>query len=85
MSDHDEIIGLIHEYASLLDAGELDGVAALFAHAHILRILTARWLGLEPAAGRLFAMDTATIGTLGYEHETRVITRWNLSVSESPG
>jgi 3-phenylpropionate/cinnamic acid dioxygenase small subunit len=35
MSDHDEIIGLIYEYASLLDAGELDGVAALFAHAEL--------------------------------------------------
>ena len=57
------------------------GDAALFAHGHILRILTARWLGLAGDAGRLFALGTASIGVLGYERETRVITRWNLSVS----
>jgi 3-phenylpropionate/cinnamic acid dioxygenase small subunit len=35
MSDHDEIVALIHEYAYLLDAGDLDGVAALFEHAEL--------------------------------------------------
>ena len=60
----------------------VNGDVALFAHGHVLRILTARWLGLEAAAGRLFALGTATLSTLGYEHETRVITSWNLSVSE---
>ena len=54
-----------------------DGDVALFAHGHILRILTARWLGLTPDCGRLFAMGTASVSTLGYERETRVITRWN--------
>jgi probable phosphoglycerate mutase len=63
----------------------LDGSAALFAHGHILRILTARWLALDPSAGRLFAMGTASLNTLGYEHETRVITRWNLLPAEGPG
>jgi broad specificity phosphatase PhoE len=59
-----------------------DGDVALFAHGHILRILAASWLGLAPDAARLFALATASLSTLGYERETRVITRWNLSVSE---
>jgi probable phosphoglycerate mutase len=55
-----------------------DGDAALFAHGHILRILTACWLELNPNNARLFALGAAGISTLGYEHETRVIERWNL-------
>lgn len=57
----------------LADAGD----AVLFAHGHLLRILTARWLGLEATAGALFALDTAAISTLGFERSTRVMTRWN--------
>ncbi len=57
------------------------GDVALFGHGHILRILTASWLGLAPVAGRLFAFDTASLSVLGYERETRVIQRWN----QSPG
>jgi broad specificity phosphatase PhoE len=60
---------------------EAEGDVALFAHGHILRILTACWLGLPPNAGKLFALGTATVSTLGYERTTRVITRWNLTAS----
>lgn len=55
------------------------GDVILFAHAHILRILTACWLGLPPEAGRLFVLRTASISVLGYERDTRVITQWNVS------
>lgn len=68
--------------AAMERAAAAGGDAALFAHGHLLRILAAGWLGLPPQAGRLLALGMASIGTLGYEHETRVITRWNLSASE---
>jgi probable phosphoglycerate mutase len=59
----------------------LDGEALLFAHGHVLRVLTARWLELEPDAGRLFALDPATLSMLGYERETPVIQLWNEAVA----
>ena len=58
------------------------GDVALFAHAHILRILAATWLGIEPRGGRLFALGTGSVSTLGYERETRVISTWNRSLEE---
>jgi broad specificity phosphatase PhoE len=58
----------------------LDGDAVLFSHGHLLRVLTARWLGLGPESGALFALDTGTLSALGYERETPVIRRWNSPV-----
>jgi len=62
----------------------LEGDALLFAHGHVLRVLTARWLGLDPDAGRLFALDPATLSTLGHERETAVIQLWNEAVLPRP-
>jgi probable phosphoglycerate mutase len=56
---------------------DTDGDVALFGHGHQLRILGARWIGLEPAAGRRFALATATLSVLGWERETRVLESWN--------
>jgi probable phosphoglycerate mutase len=61
---------------ALSAAGE-GGQVALFAHAHILRILAARWIGLPAVGGRLFGLGTGSVSVLGFERETRVISRWN--------
>ncbi len=57
------------------------GDVALVGHAHILRVLTARWLELEPAGGRLFRLDTGTLCSLGAEHDRPVIQSWNVPAS----
>ncbi|MEU5540735.1 histidine phosphatase family protein [Streptomyces sp. NPDC020362] len=49
----------------------------LVAHAHVLRVLTARRLGLPPAEGRLFQLATGTVSRLSTEHGRPVIAEWN--------
>lgn len=51
----------------------------VFAHGHSLRVLAARWLGLDVADGRIFDLDTATISVLGDDRGTPVVRRWNQS------
>jgi broad specificity phosphatase PhoE len=58
-------------------ADAVDGDVALFAHAHVLRILAACWMGLPPSHGRHLTLATASLSVLGYERETRVIQVWN--------
>jgi probable phosphoglycerate mutase len=53
------------------------GDVALFAHGHILRVVGARWLGEPVRFGGRIALDTATLSELGFEHENRVLRRWN--------
>ncbi|MDQ1684704.1 MAG: hypothetical protein QOC82_1441 [Frankiaceae bacterium] len=55
----------------------VQGVAIVFAHGHLLRVLGARWVGLPPEAGAVLALDPATVSALGWEREQPVIRRWN--------
>jgi broad specificity phosphatase PhoE len=55
-----------------------NGDVVLVAHGHVLRILTARFLQLEPTDGKLFRLDTGTVSTLGLEHDEPVILSWNV-------
>jgi probable phosphoglycerate mutase len=56
----------------------VDGDVLIFAHGHVLRVLTARWLGEPPEGGRHYALQTATLSVLSYEHVDPVIRQWNL-------
>jgi broad specificity phosphatase PhoE len=60
-----------------VDAALPDGDVILVAHAHFLRVLTARRLGLAPADGRLFQLATGTVSRLSTEHDRPVIAEWN--------
>ena len=58
----------------------VEGDALAFSSAHIIRMIAARWLGLPPGAGRLFFCRPASVGVLGFEHNSLdepVIGLWN--------
>lgn len=55
------------------------GDVLIFSSGHFLRVFAARWLGLEPFAGKLFMLDTASLSALSYEHDlsSPAVRFWN--------
>jgi len=53
------------------------GDVAVVAHAHLLRVLAVRWLGVEASAARYLVVDPASLGVLGWEREQPVLEHWN--------
>ncbi|WP_326719479.1 histidine phosphatase family protein [Streptomyces sp. NBC_00243] len=62
---------------SRIETALADGDVVLVAHAHFLRVLAARRLGLPAADGRLFQLATGTVSRLSTEHGRPVIAQWN--------
>jgi broad specificity phosphatase PhoE len=74
----DALIGRVRELLAAADDEDPPPAAVLVGHGHLLRVLAARWIGLPPSAGALFALGTATVSVLGREHDTPVLLHWNL-------
>lgn len=62
------------------EACTIGGNVAIFSHGHLLRILTATWLGMPPAGGKYFILETSTVSVLSHERENRAIMLWNSPV-----
>lgn len=54
-----------------------DGLVAVFSHGHMLRVLGARWIELEPEGGGRLGLSTGALCTLGHEHRRSVLSSWN--------
>jgi broad specificity phosphatase PhoE len=65
---------LIHALSPETGSGDV----VLVAHGHVLRVLTAIYLGERPSLARAFVLGTASVSILGHEHAWRAVTRWNL-------
>jgi broad specificity phosphatase PhoE len=64
----DRVVSRVREFA---------GDTILVGHAHCLRVLAARWLGLDANSARFFNLETGTWSVLSYEHENPVIQVWS--------
>jgi probable phosphoglycerate mutase len=53
------------------------GDVVCVAHSHVLRVLAARWIGLDPTVGRSLVLDPAAVSELGWDRERPVVVSWN--------
>jgi broad specificity phosphatase PhoE len=58
-------------------ARTIQGDTLCFAHGHVLRVLAARWVDLDPTCGSYLVLDPGSLSVLGWEREAPVIARWN--------
>jgi broad specificity phosphatase PhoE len=78
-----ETVGQVAERADraivkVVEASE-DGDVVVFAHGHLLAVMIARWVGLEPADGRRIVLETATYSVLDTKRGDRVLVKLNNS------
>jgi broad specificity phosphatase PhoE len=62
---------------AITEALAADGPVAIFSHGHMLRVLGARWIELDPAHGARLGLSPGATCVLGEEHSTAILTRWN--------
>ena len=74
-----ETVGQVGERVDrvIARARTVDGTVVLVAHAHLCRILAARWVGLPASGGRHFALDPAGWALLAWTRDEPVVERWN--------
>jgi broad specificity phosphatase PhoE len=61
----------------LAGLSDVKGSVAVFSHGHMLRVLGARWIDLEPAGGARLGLAAAAVSVLGYERRERILKLWN--------
>ena len=74
----DPLLTRAREGLATADSDDPPPAVVLVGHGHLLRVLAARWLGLGPSAGGMFALGTAAVSVLGSEHEMPVLVHWNM-------
>jgi probable phosphoglycerate mutase len=74
----DGLIARVRDALAHAESDDPPSAVVLVGHGHLLRIVAARWIGLPPSAGALFALGTASVSVLGREHETPALIHWNM-------